>query len=205
MADATGHNFLGLCSGAMQFSLFGAAVAAPTRADLDGLLLAGAQWVRDGAADTARLSVLVADGWRVEALIEGFAQRELPARAMHAEDGRPGVQTDFRADLMPEARRWTRGARMSPPPDLTLSAGGLRLWTIAAGHRDETGFLLGTVDIDDPIHRIAGSQLAGLGLAAVGVGERGRPGWRITGLKRLRRCAELLGEPPAGAGTDWPA
>ena len=38
----------------MQFSLFGAAAIEPSRADLDGLVLAGGQWVRSGSPDPAR-------------------------------------------------------------------------------------------------------------------------------------------------------
>jgi hypothetical protein len=191
----------------MQFSLFGAAVAEPTRADLDGIVLAGGQWVRSGTddQDRARLSVLVDENWRVEALLAELEARALAGEQVPAENELIAVRTEFRADLAPSAQRWTRGARVVPPPDLALSGGGLRLWTIAAGRRDETGYLLGTADIDSPVHRSAGAQLAALGLAAVGVGGRGRPGWRITGLKRLRRLAELLGEPPDGAQGNWPA
>ena len=190
----------------MQFSLFGAAVAAPTRADLDGLLLAGGMWVRAGTddEDRARLSVLVAADWRVRALVEELAVRGLPGQRAEAEGGLRAVRTEFRADLVPAAQRWTKGARVAAPADLVLTAGGLRLWTIAAGHRDDVGYLLGTSDIESPVHRTAGAQLAALGLASVGMGERGRPGWRITGIKRLRRFAELLGEPPDGACADWP-
>jgi hypothetical protein len=85
-----------------------------------------------------------------------------------------------------------------------LSASGLRLWAIATGRSDESGYLLGVADPDGELHRAAGSQLAKLGVAAVDVGVRGGPGWRITSAKRLRRFAELIGEAPEGAGTDWP-
>ena len=55
------------------------------------------------------------------------------------------------------------------------------------------------------MHRAGGAQLAAVGLAAVSIGDRGGPGWRITGIKRVRRLAELLGEPPidAGRGLAW--
>jgi hypothetical protein len=191
----------------MQFSLFGAEVAEPTRADLDGLVLAGGWWVRSTAAgaEQARLSVLVDDEWRVGALQDELLRRDLPGEAAPAENGLRAVRTDFRADLIDAALRWAKGARFAPPADLQLEPGGLRLWTIASGHRDDSGYLLGTADIESPIHRAAGGQLAALGLPAVGVGERGRPGWRITGQKRLRRFAELLGEPPPGAVAHWPS
>lgn len=190
----------------MQFSLFGAAVAEPTRADLDGLLLAGAQWVRatTGGVERARLSILVEHLWRVTALEDELKVRGLAAERVDAEGGRQAVRTAFRADLTAAAGRWTRGAHTAPPADLALTVGGLRLWAIATGRRDDAGYLLGTGPTDQPTYRSAGSQLARLGLAAVGVGERGRPGWRITGAKRLRRFAELLGEAPAGSDGHWP-
>ena len=190
----------------MQFSLFGAAVAEPTRGDLDGLLLAGAQWVRAAAGGTerARLSILVDADWRVDALRAELTMRDLDADAVEAEGGLQAVRTEFRADLVLAAQRWSRGARTAPPGDLVLTPGGLRLWAVATGRHDEAGFLLGTGSTDNPVYRSAGSQLAALGLAAVGVGERGRPGWRITGVKRLRRFGELVGEPPVGSAPNWP-
>ncbi len=192
----------------MQFSLFGAAAIEPSRADLDGLLLAGAQWVRSGSPDAlddrARLSVLVGPGWRVDALVEALEERELPGEVVDAEGGLIAVRTAFRADLVAAARRWTRGALVAPPSPLVLSAGGLRLWAIAAGRADDIGYLLGTPSLDSPVHRAAGAQLAAAGLAAVSIGERGGPGWRITGIKRVRRLAELLGDPPEAAGRQWP-
>ena len=44
-----------------------------------------------------------------------------------------------------------------------------------------------------PVHLAGGAQLARLGLAAVSIGVRGGPGWRVTSVKRIRRLAELLG------------
>ena len=192
----------------MQFSLFGAAAIEPSRADLDGLLLAGAQWVRsvglDGPEDRARLSVLVHPGWRSDALVEALAERDLPGEVADAEGGLVAVRTPFRGDLVASAQRWTRGANVAPPSPLTLSPGGLRLWAMATGRADDVGYLIGTATLDSPVHRAAGAQLAAVGLAAVSIGERGGPGWRITGIKRVRRLAELLGDAPDGAGRHWP-
>jgi hypothetical protein len=206
----------------MQFSLFGAAAIEPSRTDLDGLMLAGGQWVRStgtdpnrtGLADPtrpgspgerARLSVLLPPGWRASALVEELARRELDGEIVDAEGGLVAVRTQFRSDLVSAAQRWTRGAVTVPPPGLVLSAGGLRLWAVASGRLDEVGYLLGTPALDHPVHRAGGAQLAAVGLAAVSIGDRGGPGWRITGIKRVRRLAELLGEPPVHAGGDWPA
>ncbi|MDT4944772.1 MAG: hypothetical protein QOH14_1505 [Pseudonocardiales bacterium] len=187
----------------MQFSLFGAAAADPAPADLDGVLLAGGHWVRSPAG--ARLSVVVPDRWRADALAEAFELREVsgPESIVDAEGGY-GARTAFAEQLLAAAARWTRGANQGPPPGFALSAGGLRLWAITSGRRDEVGYLLGTTESDDAVHLAAGAQLSRLGVAAVSVA-RGGPGWRVTSVKRLRRLVELLGEPPRGGDADWPA
>lgn len=186
-----------------QYSLFGAAVVEPSLDDLDGVLLAGGQWVR--SADSARLSVVVADHWRAEALAVEFTRRgvEAPDAIVPAEGGF-GVRTGFTPMLVPAAQRWTRGANQGPPPGLRIESGGLRLWAIAAGRPDEAGYLLATDEPDDATHQVAGAQLARLGLAGVSVSYRGGPGWRITSAKRIRRLIELLGPAPEGATDGWP-
>jgi hypothetical protein len=191
-----------------QFSLFGAEASEPSVADLDGLLLAGGHWVRGKGG--ARLSVIVADRWRADALADAFAERGLtdPEAIVRAETGL-AVRTCFAGQLVEPATRWRRGANEGLPPGFELDAGGLRLWTIAAGRPDlianTAGYLLATAEPDDPIHAAAGAQLARLGLAAVSLGVRGGPGWRITSGRRLRRLVELVGPPPRGAERHWPA
>lgn len=186
-----------------QFSLFGAEAASPDLADLDGVLLAGGLWAR--SAEGARLSVVVPDQWRADALATAFADRGVsaPDAIVPAEAGF-GVRTAFAPALVEHAARWTRGANQGLPPAFTLSAGGLRLWAVTAGRRDDVGYLLATAEADDPIHRAAGAQLARLGVAAVSLAQRGGPGWRVTSARRLRRLVELVGVPPAGAEYDWP-
>ena len=186
-----------------QFSLFGAEATSPTSADLDGLLLAGGHWVRSAAG--ARLSIVVADRWRADALAAAFAERGVggPDAVVAAEAGY-GVRTAFTPALSDAASRWRRGANEGLPAGFQLGAGGLRLWAIAVGRRDDVGYLLATAEPDDPIHRAAGAQLARLGVAAVSLAQRGGPGWRITSARRLRRVVELLGPAPAGGEEDWP-
>lgn len=189
----------------MQFSLFGAAAAEPTRDDLDGVLLAGGHWVR--SAGTARLSVVVAERWRADALTEEFAQRGVPASdgdAIVPAEGGWGVRTAFAAALEPHAAAWTRGANEGPPPGFELTPAGLRLWTIAVGRHDDAGYRLATAEPDDAMHRAGGAQLSRLGVAAVSIAQRGGPAWRVTSLKRIRRLAELVGAAPEGAGNNWP-
>ena len=186
-----------------QFSLFGAEAAAPELADLDGVLLAGGHWARSTTG--ARLSVVVTDQWRADALAAAFVERGVGGDdAIVTAASGFGVRTAFTPGLAEHAARWTRGANVGLPAGFRLSAGGLRLWAIAAGRRDEAGYLLATPEPDDALHRAAGAQLARLGVTAVSLGKRGGPGWRVTSAKRLRRLIELLGPPPAGAEEAWP-
>lgn len=186
-----------------QFSLFGAAAAEPNLDDLDGVLLAGGQWVRNGPA--ARLSVVVPDRWRADALNAEFELRGIAGDdAVVPAEGGYGVRTVFTERLAPVAARWSRGANQGPPPGFALTAAGLRMWALAAGHSDPAGYLLATARPDDVIHSSAGAQLSRLGVAAVSLSARGRPGWRVTSLKRIRRLAELLGPAPDGSSDDWP-
>ena len=184
-----------------QFSLFGAAAATPDLADLDGVLLAGGHWVRTGPS--ARLSIVVAQRWRADALAEEFALRGVGGDIVAAEDGW-SVRTAFSADLMPHAARWSRGANEGPPPGFDLTPAGLRLWTIAGGRADDAGFVLGTARADSALHLAGGAQLSRQGLAGVSLSLRPGPGWRITSARRLRRFAELVGAAPPGSGQDWP-
>ncbi len=188
----------------VQFSLFGAAAVDPVLDDVDGVLLAGGHWARLGG--TARLSIVVADRWRADALAQAFEERGVAeaASAVVEAEGGLATRTAFSAALAPHAARWTRGANEGPPPGLVLGPGGLRLWAIAGGRADEVGYIFATAESDDRVHLVGGAQLARLGLAAVSLAQRAGPGWRITSTKRLRRLGELLGEAPPGAERDWP-
>jgi hypothetical protein len=188
----------------VQFSLFGAEAEDPALPDLDGLVLAGGDWVRTERNTAARLSVLVAQAWRAAALRAELLDRDLTSDTAEAPGGLIAVRTEFTGELVEPAARWIRGATSRVPTDLALTASGLRLWAIAAGRLTESGYLLGMTDPDGPLHRAAGGQLARLGVAAVDVGTRAGPGWRITSARRLRRLAELIGRQPDGADGDWP-
>jgi hypothetical protein len=189
--------------GVTQFSLFGAEARAPALGDLDGLLLAGGHWVRSAAG--ARLSVVVADRWRAQALADAFAERGVAGTdaVVRAQSGF-GARTAFTADLAQLAARWRRGANEGLPAGFRLEPGALRLWVIAAGRPDEVGYLLATAHADDAIHRAAGAQLAHLGVAATALAQRGGPGWRVSSARRLRRLGELVGPAPDGGAAHWP-
>jgi hypothetical protein len=215
----------------MQFSLFGSEAGELVLADLDGVLLGGGHWV--GTAAGARLSVVVADRWRFDALDDAFAALGIaahdPAREDEGPDGdgpdddgasgdphQPHVaRTRITPALRPLEARWRRGATIAPPDDLVLSAAGLRLWAVTSGDTDDVGYVLRTPHVPDAagpagrLHRIAGALLARTGIAAVELSGRGTapgagPGWRVTSARRLRRLAELIGPPPPGAEGHWP-
>ncbi len=188
-----------------QFSLFGAEAVPPDLADLDGVLLAGGRWVTNG--DGARVSVVVADRWRADALAAAFVERGVGAGDDAVVPATAGLaaRTGFCPELVAAAGRWTRGANQGLPRAFELGPGGLRLWALAAGRRVEAGYLLATGSADEVVHQAAGAQLSRLGVAAASLTRRADRGWRVTSSRRLRRLVELLGPAPAGGEQDWPS
>lgn len=209
-----------------QLSFFSVGVAEPTVADLGGLL-AGQGQITLGAGD-ARLSVLVAERWRADALVEEFTVRDLAAEVRVADaqeilafSGEPGtssegagpqpqpekpvflVRTDRSAALVPLVGAWTRGA-VKQLPGLPMAPGGfLRCWALASGRRDPAGYLLGLDPRAEQLHTRLASALSAVGMTGVLLGSRaGGPAVRIVGRRRLTRLAELLGDPPPGAPED---
>jgi hypothetical protein len=167
------------------------------------VLLGGGHWVRSPSG--ARLSVVVDERWRAEALAAEFDGHGLgcPDAVVGAHAG-VAVRSGFAAELRARAAAWARGADEGPPAQFTLSPGGLRLWAITAGRPDGTGYVLATAAADSATHRAAGAQLSRLGLAAVSLTQRRAAGWRVTSARRIRRLAELLGDPPPGGAHRWP-
>lgn len=181
-----------------QLLLFASEGAEPTVDDLDGLMFGPGHVVR--RADTARLSVLVDDVWRAEALLAEFEARDLRGEfAPSREDsGKLVVRTDFTERLTPLAARWAAGGRARQAA--RLSGAALRLWVIAAGRAGDDAFLLPLPPTDQDRWQISGAALAARGLRATMVGPRGGgPAYRITSHKRLAKLALLVGEPPSGA------
>lgn len=184
-----------------QLSLFGAEMRPPAVSDLAGILAGPGQAVRRGA--TARLSVLVGEGWRAEALLAGFAAAGIGGERADR-DGAVLVRTEFSPSLLAIARDWLRGAVKRPPGGFALDAGRLRLWSIAAGRTSSAGYLLGLGPSDDAAWPGIGAALAAAGLAGTFLGPRaGGPAYRVTGRRRLVRLAELVGDPPDGAAGAW--
>ena len=143
--------------------------------------------------------------WRAHALRCAFTARGVPADLDRSPDGRPVLRSAFRADLVPLAAAWTRGAVKSVPAGFELDGPRLRLWVLAAGRRAGRAYLLGLDPHASWTHAplLAASLRAGLG-ASLG-GDRAEPVLRIPGVRRRARPAELVGERPRGVDDAvWP-
>jgi hypothetical protein len=188
-----------------QLSFFSAEANVPKVDDLAGLLCCQGQVVSFGST-AARLSVVLDEPWRAEAIAAAFAEREMDAELTESEEGHPLVRTAFRADLTPLATAWMRGAVKAVPAGPTLDGAALRLWALAAGSWSEGGYLLALDSRAPDTYEPLGGALARCGLAATMLGARGGgPGLRVSGLRRLNRLAELVGAAPvAPAQGHWP-
>lgn len=188
-----------------QLTLASHGVVPPSVDDLEGLLVGPGQFARMGG--TARLSVLVAEGWRPAVLRAAFTERGLAAETAGTVDGHLVVRTPFVAALRGAARRWERGAVKAVPAGFVLDGPRLRLWAAACGRHDGQGYLLVLGPHDDPnVWSSAGAVLAAAGLPGTFLGPRaGGPAYRVMGRRKLARFAELVGDPPPGAApADWP-
>ena len=191
-------------------SLFSAGAREPQLADLDGLLAGSGQVVRRDRQ--ARISVVVADPWRVGALVAELHGLGLDAELEdgEADERGPGgvaVRTPWLEELRPLADAWTRGAVKLPPPAWELDGPRLRWWCLADGRVAPAMYTLALGPNDQSSWAPVGAALAGAGIPGLLVGPRADgPAYRIVGQRRLNRLRELVGDPPAGAGpADWPA
>jgi hypothetical protein len=191
-----------------QLSFFSADALPPSVADLEGLLAGPGQVVR--RPDGARVSVVVLEGWRVQALVDALGVLGLEAELVPGAEGRTAVRTPFVPALLPVALRWTSGAVKLPPSGLQLDGPRLRWWALAAGRGDPAGkgeaYTLGLGASDEQAWPAVGAALAAAGVPGTFVGPRGDgPAYRIVGRRRLSRLRELVGEPPSGVPTAaWP-
>ena len=183
-----------------QLSLFSADLTPPRLEDLGGLLAAHGQVA--GGQDGVRLSILLADGWRADALLRECRVRDVPSQTAPPEDPDTTVllRTERIAVLEPLATQWTRGAVKAVPVDIILTPGFLRCWTLAAGHPSEVGFVLGLDPHAPDTHEPLAAACAAAGLAGSLLGVRGGgPAVRIVGHRRCSRLSEMIGTPPPEA------
>ncbi len=188
-----------------QLSFFSAESVPPAVTDLTGLLAAAGQVVTVGGG--ARLSVVVDDLWRAEALAEMIVETGLEAEIARTDENSPLVRTAVDARLTPIAASWTRGAVKTVPPQWLPGARELRAWILAAGVPEADRYLLGLDPHAPDTHSPLASALMRVGIAPTLIGTRGaRPALRISGRRRLSRLVENVGEPPnhIEALSAWP-
>ncbi|OBJ47204.1 hypothetical protein [Mycobacterium sp. 1423905.2] len=188
-----------------QLSFFAAESVPPAVADLSGVLAASGQIVVVGAG--ARLSVVVEQVWRAEALAEMIREAGLTPEVARTEEDSPLVRTAADPLLRGIATQWTRGAVKTVPPRWLPGPRELRAWTLAAGSPEADRYLLGLDPHAPDTHAPLASALMRVGIAPTLIGTRGaRPALRISGRRRLSRLVENVGEPPdsAEAVAQWP-
>ena len=185
-----------------QLSFFSAESVPPAVADLTGILAAPGQvvLVGSGAQQAARLSVVVDQLWRAQALGQMIDEAGLVAEITHTDENTPLVRTAVDARLRPIAGEWTRGAVKTVPPVWLPGPRELRAWILAAGSPEADRYLLGLDPHAPDTHSPLASALMRIGIAPTLIGTRGaRPALRISGRRRLSRLVENVGEPPGAA------
>jgi hypothetical protein len=188
-----------------QLSFFSAESVPPAVADLTGILAAPGQVVLVGAG--ARLSVVVDQVWRAQALAEMIVEAGLEPEIARTDENNPLVRTAVDARLVGIAADWTRGAVKTVPPQWLPGPRELRAWTLAAGTTEADRYLLGLDPHAPDTHSPLGSAMMRIGIAPTLIGTRGsRPALRISGRRRLSRLVENVGEPPGNvdAFAQWP-
>lgn len=185
-------------------SFFSAEALPPALDDLEGLL--AGPGVLTQSDEGARVAVLLTDAWRCGPMLDGLERLGLVGEVMETTEGTV-VQTGLIPELVPLAERWTSAGAKLPPPGLVLDGPRLRWWCLAAGSRDAHGYVLRLDEHDEQARPGLGAALSGAGLAAVYLPDGGGgPAYKVVGVKRLRRLAELVGSaPPEAPERAWPA
>nr|WP_296764258.1 hypothetical protein [Rhodococcus sp. (in: high G+C Gram-positive bacteria)] len=190
-----------------QLSFFSAESLPPSVTDLSGLLASTGQVVLSAAG--ARISVVVDQGWRAEAISDLIAECGLVADVGRSDEGRPLVRTAAVPELSALASLWTKGAVKFMPPGWVPGSRELRAWVLAAGRPEAEGqrYVLGLDPHAPETHAPLAQALMRAGIAPTLIGTRGSaPALRITGRRRLLRLVENVGEAPENedARTSWP-
>lgn len=191
-----------------QLSFFSAESVPPAVADLTGILAAPGQVVLVGAG--ARLSVVVDQVWRAQALAEMMIEAGLEPEIARTDENNPLVRTAVDARLVDIAADWTRGAVKTVPPQWLPGPRELRAWTLAAGTTEADRYLLGLDPHAPDTHSPLASAMMRIGIAPTLIGTRGsRPALRISGRRRLSRLVENVGNHlgtstrlPSGPGSE---
>ena len=193
------------CRGVGQLAFFSAETDRPAFDDLAGLLAAHGQSVR--SASGTRVSIVVAETWRADAVADEMRACGLDAEVTVSEEGTPLARTAATHDLDALHRAWSAGAVKAMPAGWMPAPRALRLWVLAAGRRDADRYLLGLDPHATESHAALATALMRVGIAPTLVGTRGHhPALRMTGRRRLARLVEYVGMAPgADANAQWPA
>lgn len=186
-------------------SLFSAETDDAAIDDLAGLLAAQGQSVHTQVG--ARVSAVVADLWRAQAICRGIRDTGLDAEVGESEEGSPLARSEANPRLTALHRRWSSGAVKAVPEGWTPSPRALRLWVLAAGRPEGIHYVLGLDPHAPDTHAPLATSLMRIGIAPTLVGVNGRqPALRVTGRKRRTRLLETVGAPPLdpGAQAAWP-
>lgn len=190
-----------------QLSFFSAESLPPSVTDLSGLLASTGQLVL--SASGARISVVVEQLWRAEAISDLIAECGLVSELGRSEENRPLVRTASVPELSALASQWTKGAVKAMPPGWVPGPRELRAWVLAAGRPEAEGerYVLGLDPHAPETHAPLAQALMRAGIAPTLIGTRGSmPGLRITGRRRMLRLVENVGPAPQNpdARTSWP-
>lgn len=188
-----------------QLAFFSAEIDEPAIDDLTGLLAAhGQSSVSDAGS---RISIVVGDPWRAEAIVEAIRQCGLVAELTASDEGTPLARTEATPRLTALHRAWSRGAVKAMPATWVPTGRALRMWVLASGRRDGDRYLLGLDPHAPESHAPLATALMRAGIAPTLVGTRTHShALRIAGRRRLARLLEYVGEPPeyADAASAWP-
>ncbi|WP_248489735.1 hypothetical protein [Tsukamurella sp. PLM1] len=187
-----------------QLSLFSAEQTEPSPRDLAGLLATSGQIVQLGGS--ARVSVVVADEWRAQAIASMIDEAGLRSQLDTSDEGSPLVRTLAAPELQPMAVAWTRGAAKAAPSTWVPGPRALRAWALAGGDVDGVHYLLALDPHAPESAPVLATALMRAGVAPTLVGTRGsKPALRVSGHRRLLRLRESIGDPPtAAAEAHWP-
>ncbi|QUD82049.1 hypothetical protein J8M97_20265 [Gordonia polyisoprenivorans] len=192
-----------------QLAFFSAETDEPAIDDLAGLLAGPGQSapVYAGADPIGtRVSVIVAERWRADAIVAQVRTVGLDAEVITSDEGNPLARTAPSPRLDELHRRWSTGAVKTMPTAWVPTPHALRFWVLAAGRTDPTGQYVLGLDAHCPdSHPVLATALMRVGIAPTLVGNRiGAPALRV-GRRRLARLAEYVGPPPPGAtAREWP-
>ena len=192
-----------------QLSFFSAESVPPAVADLTGMLAASGPGGTGGLglASGARLSVVVEQLWRAEALAEMIVEAGLQPEIARTDEDNPLVRTAVDPRLVAIAARLDARRGQDRAAAVVAGPRELRAWTLAAGTPEADRYLLGLDPHAPDTHSPLASALMRVGIAPTLIGTRGsHPALRISGRRRLSRLVENMGEPPGDveAFAQWP-